>query len=88
MGIFQLKLNLPARLFNEVKEQQAREVLQFLVSSCAHSGSKSWTSERFQFDHQASPIYRRILCCSTMPQREGELALQREIPSPVTSAHA
>jgi hypothetical protein len=32
MGILQLELNLPARLLNEVKEQQVREVLQFLVT--------------------------------------------------------
>jgi hypothetical protein len=32
MGILHLKLNLPATSLNEVKEQQVRDVLQFLVS--------------------------------------------------------
>jgi hypothetical protein len=32
MGIFQFKLNLPARLLNEVKEQQVRDVLQLIVT--------------------------------------------------------
>ena len=32
MGIFQLKLNLSATLLNEVKEQQVRKVLQFIVT--------------------------------------------------------
>jgi hypothetical protein len=32
MGIFHFKLNLPATSLNKVKEQQVRDVLQFLVS--------------------------------------------------------
>jgi hypothetical protein len=32
MGILQFKLNLPATLLNEMKEQQVREVLQIIVT--------------------------------------------------------
>jgi hypothetical protein len=32
MGILQFKLNLPATLLNQMKEQQVREVLQIIVT--------------------------------------------------------
>ena len=39
-----------------------------------------------QINDQA--LYRRILCCSTMTQREGETYLYKKVtPSPVTSDH-
>lgn len=71
MGILQLKLNLPATLLDKVKEQQVREVLQFIVTRVRAQVQDLGHRRGSRLDHRASLIYRRILYYSTMPQREG-----------------
>jgi hypothetical protein len=63
MGILQFKLNLPATLLNEMKEQQVREVLQIIVirmraqvQDLGHRRGSSWIIRPASFIAESSVV--------------------------------
>ena len=82
MGILHLKLNLSATSFNEVKEQQVRDVLQFIVTRvCAQVQNLGHRSGSSSSQSSGQPhLSPNPLLFHNAPKGGGTLTLQRELP--------